>query len=76
MSKSIATKKVITIKQAVDSFLLSCRVDGKSYGTIECYTDKLKGFLWYATNYGWPDDIWASFQLLDDLLVQTAHVHL
>jgi len=26
-------------------------VEGKSYGTIECYTDKLKGFYWYATNY-------------------------
>jgi len=38
----------ITMKQAVDSFLLSCKVEGKSYGTIECYADKLKGFLWYA----------------------------
>jgi integrase/recombinase XerC len=49
----------ITIKQAIDSFLLSCKVEGKSYGTIECYSDKLKGFLWYATNYDWPDDITA-----------------
>ena len=46
-----------TIKQAINDFLLSCKVEGKSYGTIECYTDKLKGFLWYARNYGWPDDI-------------------
>jgi len=46
-----------TIKQAIDSFLLSCKVEGRSYGTIECYTDKLKGFLWYARNYDWPDDI-------------------
>jgi len=46
-----------SIKQAIDEFLLSCRVEGKSYGTIECYGDKLKGFLWYATNYDWPDDI-------------------
>ena len=23
-----------TIKQAIDSFLLSCKVEGKSYGTI------------------------------------------
>ena len=37
-----------TIKQAIDGFLLSCKVEGKSYGTIECYSDKLKGFLWYA----------------------------
>jgi site-specific recombinase XerD len=46
-----------SIKQAIDEFLLSCKVEGKSYGTIECYSDKLKGFLWYATNYKWPDDI-------------------
>ena len=46
-----------TIKQAIDGFLLSCKVEGKSYGTIECYSDKLKGFLWYATNYKWPKDI-------------------
>ena len=26
----------ITIKQAIDGFLLSCKVEGKSYGTIEC----------------------------------------
>jgi hypothetical protein len=54
----MSTKVIVTtIKQAIDSFLLSCKVEGKSYGTIECYTDKLKGFLWYATNYHWPDDI-------------------
>jgi len=46
-----------TIKQAINEFLLSCKVEGKSYGTIECYTDKLKGFFWYATHYNWPDDI-------------------
>jgi site-specific recombinase XerD len=46
-----------TIKQAINEFLLSCKVEGKSYGTIECYSDKLKGFLWYATNYDWPNDI-------------------
>ena len=45
------------IKQIIDGFLLSCKVEGKSYGTIECYSDKLKGFLWYATNYNWPDDV-------------------
>jgi site-specific recombinase XerD len=59
MSKRAETRKVVTIKDAIDSFLLSCKVEGKSYGTIECYTDKLKGFLWYATNYQWPDDITA-----------------
>ncbi len=47
----------IGIKQVIDEFLLSCKVEGRSYGTIECYSDKLKGFLWYATNYNWPDNI-------------------
>ena len=46
-----------TIKQAIDGFLLTCKVEGKSYGTIDCYSDKLKGFLWYASNHDWPDDI-------------------
>ena len=46
-----------TIKQAIDSFLLTCKVEGKSYGTIECYQDKLKGFPWYCNNYDVPDDI-------------------
>ena len=46
-----------TIKQTVEGFLLNCKVEGKSYGTIECYSDKLKGFLWYAKNYKWPDNI-------------------
>jgi len=46
-----------TIKQAIDGFLLNCKVEGKSWGTIDCYRDKLKGFLWYAKNYDWPDDI-------------------
>lgn len=45
------------IKQAIDEFLLTCKVEGKSYGTIECYSDKLKGFLWYATNYDWPEEL-------------------
>lgn len=44
-----------TVKQAIDGFLLNCEVEGKSYGTIECYTDKLRGFYWYATNYDYPD---------------------
>ena len=46
-----------TIKHAIDGFLLNCKVEGKSWGTIDCYADKLKGFLWYATNYDWSDDI-------------------
>ena len=46
-----------TIKHAIDGFLLNCKVEGKSWGTIDCYAGKLKGFLWYATNYDWSDDI-------------------
>jgi integrase/recombinase XerC/integrase/recombinase XerD len=57
MSKRTATRRVTTIEQSIDSFLMSCKVEGKSYGTIECYTDKLKGFLWYATTHDWPNDI-------------------
>jgi hypothetical protein len=52
-----------TIKQAIDSFLLSCKVEGKSYGTIDCYSDKLKGFLWYCENYALPSDIGVRLQL-------------
>ena len=36
-----------TTEQAINQFLSSCKVEGKPYGTIECYADKLKGFLWY-----------------------------
>jgi hypothetical protein len=53
MAKSTAAERVVTVKQAIDSFLLSCKVEGRSYGTIECYTDKLKGSLWYANTQGW-----------------------
>jgi integrase/recombinase XerC len=59
MSGYTDTKPQTTIKQAIDSFLLSCKVEGKAYGTIECYSDKLKGFLWYTKNYKWPDNITA-----------------
>jgi len=48
-----------TSKQAIDEFPLSCKVEGKSQGTIDCYADKLKGFLWYTRSYNWPDDITA-----------------
>ena len=55
MSINVASK--VSVKEATDSFLLSCKVEGKSYGTIECYSDKLKGFLWYCDNYDIPSDI-------------------
>lgn len=35
----------MTTKQAINEFLLSCNVEGKSYGTIDCYSERLKGFL-------------------------------
>lgn len=57
MVNDVLDKNGINLKQAVDGFLLSCKVEGKSYGTIECYSGKLKGFLWYANNYYRPDDI-------------------
>jgi integrase/recombinase XerC len=56
-SSHISSDQGIGLKQAVEGFLLSCKVEGKSYGTIEGYTDKLKGFQWYARNYNWPDDV-------------------
>ena len=45
MSNYASNTEVTTIKEAINEFLLSCKVEGKSYGTIECYSDKLKGFL-------------------------------
>jgi hypothetical protein len=47
MSKQ-AQKDVTTLKEAIPNFIMTCKVEGRSNGTIECYTDKLKGFLWYA----------------------------
>ncbi|MHA1973024.1 MAG: tyrosine-type recombinase/integrase [Candidatus Hodarchaeales archaeon] len=68
---------ITPIKKAIDGFLLSCKVEGRSYGTIDCYADKLKGFLWYATNYNWPDEISAiTTQHLREFLAylrETAH---
>ena len=46
----------ICIKQVISEFLSPYKVEGKSYGTIVCYSDKLKGFQWYCDNYGLPDD--------------------
>ena len=43
MAKGVATERARTVEETIESFLLSCRVEGKSYGTIECYTDKLRG---------------------------------
>jgi hypothetical protein len=50
MSKRAEIRKVVTIKQAIDSFLLSCKVEGKSYGVInglvnftESHLGRIKG---------------------------------
>jgi len=56
-SKGPSKGQGISISKAIENFLLSCKVEGKSYGTIECYLDKLKGFLWYARNYNWLEYI-------------------
>ena len=37
------------------------------------YSDKLKGFLWYATNYDWPDALETEDQLLDMLKLGISH---
>jgi|GEM_PF-3137045 len=52
-----ARNDVITLKEGITNFLMTCKVEGRSNGTIECYTDKLKGFAWYARTYDWPDDV-------------------
>ena len=57
MSINTLSREKLTIKQAISDFFLSCKVEGKSYGTIECYQDKLKGFLWYCANYNIPSCI-------------------
>jgi integrase/recombinase XerD len=68
--------EVISVKKAIDDFLLSCKVEGRSYGTIECYSDKLKGFLWYVRNYGLPDDIRAiTTQHLREFLAYLRDTH-
>ena len=56
----------VSVTKAVSDFLLSCKVEGKSYGTMECYSDMLKGFLWYCSNYDLPSDIGE---------VTTGHLH-
>jgi hypothetical protein len=38
---AITSEQGISIPKAIESFLLSCKVEGKSYGTIECYPDSI-----------------------------------
>ena len=44
MSDYAENEEITTIRESIAAFLLSCKVEGKSYGTIKCYTEKLKGF--------------------------------
>ena len=65
-----ARNDTTTLKEAINNFLMTCKVEGRSNGTIECYTDKLKRFLQYAKNYNWPDDVSAiTTQHLREFLV-------
>ena len=41
----------ISVKQAISDFLLSRKVEGKSYGTIECYQDKALGMRLRGINW-------------------------
>ena len=44
-------------RSLVEGFLLDCKVTGKSLATIQYYAEKLGKFLWYADNYGFPQNI-------------------
>ena len=54
----------MTVKQAIDGFLLNCKVEGKSHGTIDCYQDKLKGFYWCVSIQEVPDHIIKADQVI------------
>ncbi len=45
------------IRSLVEGFLLDCKVTGKSFATIDYYTEKLNKFLWYVDTFGLPSDI-------------------
>ena len=42
MKKYTDSGTMTTIKQAIDGSLHNCKVEDKSWGTIDCYSDKLK----------------------------------
>jgi hypothetical protein len=52
-----AIQQRFPLKQAVDSYLLSFKVEGKSLATIEVYRSKLYLFLWYCQHFNLPDDV-------------------
>ena len=45
------------LKEAIEGYLLSCKVEGKSPATIEAYRSKLHPFLWYVKNNRLPDSV-------------------
>ncbi len=42
------------VRSLVEGFLLDCKVTGKSFATIDYYTEKLNKFLWYVDTFGLP----------------------
>ena len=53
------TGNTTVIGQAIRDFLLTCKVEGRSFATIDCYTTRLESFQWYARHFHWTDDIGA-----------------
>jgi len=45
------------VRSLVEGFLLDCKVTGKSFATIDYYTEKLNKFLRYVDTIGLPTDI-------------------
>jgi hypothetical protein len=43
-----------SVEQAIEGYLLSCKVEGKSPATIKAYISKLCPFLWYVNHYNLP----------------------
>ncbi|MFC1965468.1 phage integrase N-terminal SAM-like domain-containing protein [Chloroflexota bacterium] len=46
-----------SLRSLVNGFVLTKQTEGKSPRTVECYSENLKRFLWYAQKQDWPDDI-------------------
>ena len=47
----------ISRRSLVEGYLLDCKVTGKSLATIEYYAEKFNKFLWYAENFGLPENV-------------------
>ncbi len=44
-----------TVTEAIDSFVLSLRVEGRSQATLSSYGSIFRGLKWYADSHDWPD---------------------